>query len=451
MNIIVAGCGGVGRTLVEQLAEEGHSITVVDNDERNLQAIASQYDVMDVLGNATSYVTQAEAGVEKADLLIAVTNQDEINMLACLIAKKSGHCQTIARVRNPQYYSEIEYIQEELALSMAVNPEHTAAFEMSRLIQIPSALEVDTFAKGRVELIEVQIPEDSKAAGLTLSELPHKIGVTALICVVERGSEVYIPGGDFELHAGDNIYVTIPLGELHDFLSHIGIKSKSIKKVLIGGGGNLGFYLAKTLLENHIQVKIIERDQKRCMELTELLPKAMVIHGDLTDKQLLLDEDIATTDAVVACSNRDEENLLLSLYSEKVTNAKIITRINRLSFEEVLTGLPVGTIITPKDITAEYIIRYVRSMQNSFGSNVETLYRMVDNRVEALEFRVSEGARVTQAPLSKLPIKDNTLICAISRHRRIIRPRGGDTIQPGDFVIVVTTNKGLNGVDEILK
>ena len=240
------------------------------------------------------------------------------------------------------------------------------------------------------------------------------------------------------------------ISTLNGFLNKIGIKEKPIKKVLLAGGGTLGYYLGKILTEARVQVKIIEQSEKRCAELSEILPKAMIINGNATDRQLLVEEDIETTDAVVAITNYDEENLLLALYAHKVSNAKVITRINRLSFEDVIGGLPIGSTVTPKDITAEYIIRYVRSMQNSYGSNVETLYRMVDNKVEALEFNVAEDAKVTRATLGELRIKKNTLICCINRNKKIIRPTGRDRIMPGDSVIVVTTNRGLNGIDEIL-
>lgn len=450
MNIIIAGCGGVGSTLAEQLTAEGHEITIIDQESKNIQAVTAQYDVMGVQGNSTSYVTQMEAGIDKADLLIAVTNHDEVNMLTCLIAKKAGNCQTIARVRSPQYFTEIDYIRDELGLSMAVNPEFAAAQEISRLIQIPSAMEVDTFAKGRVNLVKIRIPEGSVLDQLMLADFSSKIGTDALVCIVEREKEVYIPGGDFVLQAGDKIYVTMQIAALNDFLNKIGIKEKPIRKVMIAGGGTLGYYLGKILTEARIQVKIIEQNEKRCARLSELIPKAMIIHGNATDKQLMIEEDIETTDAVVAATNFDEENLLLALYANKVSPAKMITRINRLSFEDVLGDLPIGSAVTPKDITAEYIIRYVRSMQNSYGSNVETLYRMVDNRVEALEFNVDSEAKVTRATLGELKIKKNTLICCIHRNKKIIRPAGHDRIQPGDSVVVVTTNRGLNGIDEIL-
>ena len=451
MNVIIAGCGGVGSTLAEQLAAERHQVTVIDNNAKVLQSVTAQYDVMGVHGNCTSYVTQQEAGIERADLLIAATDHDEVNMLTCLIAKKAGNCQTIARVRSPQYFNEIGYIREELGLSMAVNPEHAAAQEISRLIQIPSALEVDTFAKGRVNLIKVEIPKGSILDNMMLADFSRKVGEDALVCIVERDKEVHIPGGNFVMQAGDKIYVTMQISAMNGFLNKVGVKAKPIKRVMIAGGGNLGYYLGRILTEARIQVKIIEKNEQRCIELSDLLPKAMIINGNATDRQLMTEEDIETTDGVIAVTNQDEENLLLALYASKVSGAKVITRINRLSFRDIIGDLPIGSTVTPKDITAEYIIRYVRSMQNSYGSNVETLYRMVDNQVEALEFTVGADAKVTKAAISELKIRKNMLICCIYRNKKIIRPTGRDRIQEGDGVIVVTTHPGLNGIDEILQ
>lgn len=450
MKIVIAGCGGVGGTIAEQLVQEGHAVTVIERDNKVLQNVTSRIDAMGIQGNCTSIAVQDEAGVKNADLLIAVTNHDEVNMLTCLIARKIGRCQTIARVRSPQYFNEIGYIRDELGLSMAVNPEYAAAQEMARLIQIPSALEVDSFAKGHVNMIKVEIPEGSILDQMKIMDFRSKVGDDALVCIVEHDQEVYIPNGSSVLHAGDKISVTMPIYAMNAFLTKIGIKAKSMKRVMIAGGGKLGYYLAHILLDARIQVKIVERSEERCVELSDLLPKAMIIHGEATDKQLLLEEDVESMDSVVAATDQDEENLLMALYAHKVTDAKVITRINRLSIGEVIGDLSVGSVVTPMNITAGYIIRYVRSMQNSYGSNVETLYRLAENKVEALEFIVGENAKVTKATLADLNIRKDVLVCCISRHKKVIRPGGQDQIQAGDSVIVVTTRPGLNGIDEIL-
>ena len=450
MNILIAGCGQVGKALAHQLNEEGHEVTVMDTDYQAVEAATAASDVIGYQGDCTSFSAQIEAGVEDMDLLIAATNQDEKNMLACLIARKAGHCQTIARVRDPQYLEEIYFLKEELGLSMSINPEQVAASDLVRLIQIPSALEVDTFAKGKVSLIRLVIPEGSVLDGLELKDFSSKVGTAALICVVERGNNVTIPGGNFRLAAGDSISVTLSLADLNGLLQKIGIRAKKIRNVLIAGGGTISYYLAKRLLELRISVKIIEKDLKRCEELADLLPKAMVIHGDATDKTLLVEESIEDMDAVCALMGQDEANILLSLYVDKISDAKRMIKIHRNSYEDMTTELPVGTIISTKKITAEYITRFVRSMQNSFGSNVEALYGLMDGRVEALEFNVGEDARVTWGALKDLKIRKNTLICCINRQGTIIRPGGNDRIESGDSVVVVTTEKGLNSIDDIL-
>ncbi len=453
MNILIAGCGQVGKSLAQQLNEEGHEVTVMDVDERAVKSVTNASDVIGYRGDCTSLAAQIEAGIKDMNLLIAATNQDEKNMLACLIARKAAKINTIARVRDPQYLEEMNFLKDELGLSMAINPEQVAASDLARLIQIPSALEVDTFAKGKVSLIRLVIPKGSVLDGLQLKDFASKVGTAALICVVERGNEVVIPGGNFRLAAGDSISVTLSLENLTAFLTKVGITARRIRNVLIAGGGTIAYYLAKRLLEMKISVKIIEIDKKRCDELASALPKAMVIHGDATDKTLLMEESIEDMDAVCALMEHDEANILLSLFVDKVCDAKRMIKIHRNSFEEMVAELPVGTIISTKKITAEYITRFVRSKQNSVGSgsDVEALYRLMDGRVEAMEFNVGEDAKVTWGTLKDLKIRKNTLICCINRNGRIIRPGGNDKIEEKDSVVVVTTQRGLHSIDDILE
>ncbi|SEG24837.1 trk system potassium uptake protein TrkA [Eubacterium ruminantium] len=450
MNIIIAGCGKVGHTLAEQLSNEGHQITVMDTNAEAVQTVSADCDVIGYIGDCTSFRAQYDAGIKETDLLIAATDMDEKNMLACLIARKTGHCQTIARVRSPQYSEEISFLKEELGLSMSVNPESAAAHEMVRLIQIPSALEVDTFAKGRVNLIRLVIPEGSVLDGLRLRDYYPNVKESALICVVERGKDIVIPDGNFVMQAGDKISVTLPLPSVNAFLNKVGIKAKKIRDVMIAGGGTISYYLADILIRSGLNVKIIEKEEERCRELSELLPKAMIINGDATDRSLLFEESVADMDAVCALMHSDEANILLSLFVSKKTDAKVMTRVHRKSYEDMVFEMPVGNIISTKKITAEYITRYIRSMQNTVGSAVETLYRMMDGRVEGLEFNVGSNSRLTGQTLKNLSIIPNTLICCIYRNRRVIIPGGNDTIEVGDSVIVVTTRKGLNDIDDIL-
>ena len=449
MRIIIAGCGKVGHALAEQLSDEGHEITIIDSREDKINQALSVLDVQAIQGNATTFRTLTEAGIKESDLLIAVTGQDEINLLCCLISKKFSNCQTIARVRNPEYNSEIKYLSKELGLSMAVNPEYACAQNIAQLIEVPSALDIFSFSKSRINLIKLPVPDNSVLHSMTVYEFSNKINENTLICAVERNHEVIIPDGNTVLHRGDNMYVIVPPKDIHTLLSKIGIKAKPIKSVMIIGGGTISYYLAKHLENTRVQVKIVEQDIGRCEELSSFLPKTMIIQGDATNRELLLEEGIDETDAFVSLTNMDEENLVLSLFAQKVSNAKVITKVDKVDFEEVIDDLQIGTIACPKNITSKTILKYVRALQNSFGSNVETLYRMLDNRIEALEFSIKQESKVTGTPLMDLKLKKNLLVCAIVRNGKIITPSGKDTMEVGDNVIIVTTNKGLTDIKDI--
>lgn len=450
MKIIIVGCGKVGYTLAEQLNDEGHDITVVDTNSEKIEQAISTLDVQGVEGNGTTFNTLAEAGIKIADLLIAVTAKDEVNLLCCLMAKKTGNCNTIARVRNPEYVDEMNYLREGLGLSMVINPELTCARGISSLIEVPSALDFTTFGKGRANLIKLPIPEGSIVNEMTVMDFSNKVHSKTLICAIEREHEVIIPDGNTVLQENDKMYVVIPPSELHSLLSKVGIKAKPIKNVMIIGGSRIAYYLAKRLEDARIRVKIIERDFRHCEKMSELLPHTLIIHGDATDRQVLLEEGIDDVDAFVSLTNMDEENLVLSLFANKVSDAKIFTKVDKVAFEEVIGELPVGTIACPKNITAKSIIQYVRGLQNSFGSNIETLYRVLDDKVELIEFKVNQESKVTGTPLMELNIKKSLLVCAIFRKGKIITPSGKDIIEPGDSVLVVTTLKGLADVTDIL-
>ncbi len=451
MKIIIVGCGKVGVTLIEQLSNEGHDITVIDKDGGKLRTLTDNLDVMGVEGNGAIYQVQMEAGIQDTDLLIATTNSDELNMLCCLIAKKAGNCHTIARIRNPEYSEEIRFIREELNLSMAINPELAAATEISRLLKFPSAIKIDAFAKGRVELMKFRITEGSVLHNMQILEVPSRLGCNVLICAVERGNDVIIPDGNFRMQAGDKISFIAPMAEANNFFHKVGIGSTTIKSAMFVGGGKLTYYLAKMLEQTKIKIKIIEQNLDRCNELSELLPKAMIIHGDGSDQQLLMEEGIAQTDAFCSLTGFDEENIMLSLFAGSVSKAKLVTKINRIAFEDVIQQLNLGSIIYPKMITAEGIVRYVRAMQNCIGSYLDPLYQIVANKAEALEFRVGKDSPVTGSSLEQLTLKSNLLVACINRNGRIITPRGKDTIEPGDTVIVVTTHSGLKDLKDILK
>ncbi|MDE6663633.1 MAG: Trk system potassium transporter TrkA [Lachnospiraceae bacterium] len=451
MQIIVVGCGNVGSTLTEQLSSEGHNITVIDVDNRKLQNLVNSNDVMGVIGNGVSFAVQKEAGVEHAHLLIAVTGSDEVNLLCCLIARKTGGCHTIARVRNPIYSMEIGYIKEELGLSMIVNPEFTAAQEMARLLKFPSAITIDTFTKGRVEVVKYRVGADSVLCDQSLQQINSRLKADVLICTVERDENVYIPGGNFIIRERDEISIVGTTQKTLAFFKKLGAAVTRARNAMIIGGGETSYYLARQLLAMGLQIKIIEIDKERCEELSELLPDAIIIHGDGTDRNLLMQEGLMQTEAFVSLTNVDEENIMLSLFAKSLTKAKLITNVHRISYDEIIDSLDIGSIIYPKYLTAENIIKYVRAMDNSLGSNIETLYRLNDNRAEALEFYIKEGSPVVGIPLQDLPIKPNILICAINHRGTITIPGGQSIIQVGDTVIVVTTNTGLNAIGDILK
>ena len=451
MQIIIVGCGNVGRTLAEQLSKEGHNITVVDERQEKVEYISNTYDIMGIIGNGASFETQMEAGVNEADLLIAVTGSDELNLLCCLIAKKAGNCHTIARVTNPVYSREINFIKEELGLSMIINSKFATAMEMARILKFPSALKIDTFTKGRVELIKFRIEENSVLCDLKLKDIKGKLKCDVLICVVERGEDVMIPDGNFELKAGDEITIAGTPPKNIAFFKKMKMATTRAKTVIIVGGGETSYYLATQLIDMGIQVKIIEKNLDRCEELSELLPAAMIIHGDGTDKELLLEEGLTTTEAFVTMTDFDEENIMLALFAKSLSKAKLITNVHRVSYDEIIDELEIGSVIYPKYITAESIIRYVRAMHKSIGSNIETLYQMNDNRVQALEFLIKSDCPLVGIPLQDISLKPNVLICSIIHKGTITTAVGQSVIQAGDTVVLVTTTKGFHDIRDILQ
>lgn len=451
MKIIIVGCGNVGSAIAEQLSYEGHNITVVDINEKLVNGVSDAYDVLGVVGNGASLNIQREAGVDNADLLIAVTGADELNLLCCLIARKAGGCHTIARVSNPVYSREIGFIKEELGLSMIINPQMAAAQEIGRLLKFPSALKVDSFAKSRVELVIYKVPEDSALCGVKLRDLTAKVKCNVLIPIVERGEEVMIPDGEFELAAGDEITIVSPAENTIDFFKKMGDPTSVTRDIMMIGGGTTTIYLARQLLNMGVKVKIVEQDPARCEELTEMLPKALVICGDATDKELLIEEGLKTVGAFASMTNFDEENIMLTLFAKSLSKAKLFTKVHRISYDEIIESLGVGSVIYPKYITAEEIIKYVRAMKNSIGSNIETLYRLNDNRVEALEFQIREDSPVVGIPLKELNLKKNMIIGCITHKGKVEMPTGNSVIKVNDMVILITTTTGLHDIRDALR
>lgn len=451
MNIIIAGCGKVGFTLAATLNDEGHDITMIDLNEEILEDTCNSLDVMGVVGNAASHTILMEAGIEEADLLIAVTNYDELNLLSCVMAKKSSHCNTIARVRNPIYSMESEFIKEAMGISLIINPELSTAGEITRLLRFPSATKIDTFAKGRVEIVQYEIEKGSCLDQLSLIDLKKNFSCDYLICAIERDEEVIIPSGQTKLQIGDTISILASPKHIGTLFKKIGAETEHVRDTMIIGGSTIGFYLSKNLVKMGIDVKIIERDRAKCEELSLALPKAVIIHGDATNQDLLLEEGIEHTESFVSLTNLDEENIMLALYAKSVSKAKLVTKVKRSIFDSVVDELDIGSVISPRTIMANHIIQYVRALQNTVGSNVETLYKIIDNKVEALEFQVKKESDLTNVKLIELDLRDNLLIGCINRNGQVIIPSGDDHIEVGDTVIVVTTNRGLNDIKDIMK
>ena len=452
MKIVIVGDGKVGFALTAQLAQEGHDIVVIDNNKKVLQESAEQLDVMVVHGNGAGVKAQKQAGIEDADLLIAATSADEINLLCCIVARKLGSAHTIARVRNPEYVEQIYFLKDELGLSMTINPERAAAREISRLLQFPSFLKRDSFAKGRAEIVEMVIKEGSVLEDKLLSELYQIAKVQVLVCAVKRGGRAYIPDGSFRLMRGDRIFVTAPTHNLARLIKHLGLQTQKIREVILVGGSSIAYYLAMDLFLNGIRVKIIESQAERCLELAELLPKAMIIHGDGANQSVLLAEGIEKTDAVVTLTNLDEENFLVSMYANYLKVPKVITKINRTEFNDIFQDKGIDCVVSPKLLTANDIVRYVRAMQNKTGDSMITLHRIADDMAEAMEFPVTEETRHLGETLIKIRLRPNILIACINRRGKIIIPKGDDTIELNDTVIVVTTaEQRINELNDIFE
>lgn len=451
MRIIVVGMGKVGNTVAEQLALELHDVTVIDKDEDALNEAVQNYDVIGVEGNGAVCRTLREAGAEDCDLLIALTGSDEVNLLCCLLAKNLGAKSTIARVRNPEYNSEISIIQESLGLARSVNPEKEAAAEIQRIFKVPVARNADVLAKGKMELLSFVVNSDCTLCGKALKDSFAKFKVPSLVCAVERRDDIFIPDGNFTVQEGDIVAALVPTPDVTDFFKHIGLRSSNMNNVMIIGGGRIANYLIKSLLRLNINVTVIERNRAVAEELSYLYPKANIIHGDDTNRSLLLEEGLCESDAVCCLTGIDEENIVLALFAKKVApDIKVITKIDRTSFEEVTSTLDIGSVIYPKNTTASLILQHVRAAAGKNKvSDVEKLTRIINNKVEAIEFSVSEQSKVINKTLLDLQLKKNTLIGSISRDGKAFIPHGSDMINAGDTVVVITTQR-LNDIDDIL-
>ena len=453
MNIIIVGCGQVGETLAAELGGEGNDITVVDLSSEKISTLTTKLDVMGVVGNGATHTTLKEAGIEDADLLIAVTDSDELNLLCCMIAKRHGKCRVIARVKNPEYNGETAYLKDELGLAMVINPEYAVAEEIARILRFPAANQIETFAKGRVELLKFKIPDDSMLVGATVKDVITQLKLDVLICTVERDDEAHIVNGDFVFRAKDLISFVASPKSAAEFFKKIGYKGRTLKNALIIGAGDTTYYLCDMLKKSGISLKVVDKDSARCEELSSLHGEVTVICGDETDHELLLEEGIESADSVLAMTESDEGNIFLALSAKSFSNGKIIAKINKPEYDDIIKHLDIDTALYPKSITSDMIVRYVRAMENTLGSNVETMYTFIKGKVEATEFIIGAWAPIADIPLSKLrpKLKENVLVAAILRDGAVIIPHGQDMIKPGDAVVIVSKILGLNDISDILR
>ena len=452
MKIIVAGCGKIGITLIENFVNEGHEVVALDSNPDAITDITNVYDAMGVCGSATDCDTLAEAGVDKADVYVTATDADELNMLSCFLAKRMGASHTIARIRKPEYNDQnVGFMRQQLDLSMSINPEQLAAQELFKVLKLPSAMMVETFSRRNFEMVELRLRPESPMDGLSLSELRKKYAAKFLVCVVQRGEEVYIPDGDFVLRAGDRIGVTATPTEIHRFLRMVGVMQKQAKSVMILGASRMAYYLGKMLLDNGTTVKIIDQDRDRCRQFCDLLPGATMIHGESIQQELLVEEGIGSVDAFVALTGIDEENILMSFYANAQNVPKVVAKVNHNELAAMADNLGLECIISPKKVVVDVLLRYVRALENSLGGQVETLYKLMDGRAEALEFKVQADFEALQIPLKELALKKDILIAGIVRGRKNIIPSGDDVIAAGDRVIILAAGRAVNTLSDILE
>ncbi len=452
MNIIIVGCGKIGASVLASLVAEGHNVTAVDNDPAVIEEITNIYDVIGVCGNCTDPDVLEEAGVEAAQMFAAFTSTDELNMLSCFMAKKMGAAHTIARIRNPEYNDRyLGFMKNHLGISMVINPEKRAARELFNILRLPSAVKVDTFSDKRFEMVELKLKPDSALDGMSLAALRKKYPIPLLICVVRRGDKVYIPDGNFVLKGGDKIALTASPTEVHKFLRASGILQKQARNVMILGAGRISYYLAQMLTAHGNSVKIVERREERCRDFSERLPEVSMVCGDGASQELMLEEGIRHMDAFVSLTGMDEENMLISYFAMTQKVPKVITKINRDEFSAMAESLGLDSTISPRKTVADIIVRYARALENSLDSSVETLYKIMDSKAEALEFIAGNDCAAVNIPLKAIQLKPNILIAGIIRGKKIILPSGDDMIQPGDKVVIIAAGHRINNLSDILK
>lgn len=452
MKIIVIGCGKIGGTIISQLVSEDHDVVAVDSNNYILRSVTDIYDVFGVCGNGADSETLLEAGANTAQLVVSVTGSDELNMLSCFMAKRLGAENTIARIRNPEYNDKsLYFMRKELGLSMSINPEALAAHELFNILKLPSAANVETFSVRNFEMIELRLKSDSVLDGMKIMDMRNKFDAKFLICAVQRGEDAYIPDGNFVLKSGDKIGITASPEEIVKLFKSLDLMQKQAKNIMILGGSRTGYYLAKMLGNVGVKVTLIERDRKICKELSELLPKATIIHGDGASRDLLIEEGLSTIDAFVALTGMDEENILLASYAQSQNVSKVIAKVNRDELIPLAEHWGLDCVISPKRQITNIIVKYARALENSAESSVETLYKLMDDKVEALEFIVKPDFPKLNVTFKELKTKANTLVAGIVRDRKLIIPSGDDVLLAGDKVVVLAANQRINNLSDILK
>ncbi|MBK0348589.1 Trk system potassium transporter TrkA [Aerococcaceae bacterium zg-ZJ1578] len=449
MKIVIVGGGKVGEKLCAELSHEHNDILLIEKDEEKLDQLMNKFDITGIVGNGASIEIQQEIGVDTADVFIAVTEMDEINLISSVLAKNLGATYTVARVRNPEYSNHQSVLKESLGLSLIINPELSAARDIVRVLKYPSALSAESFAADRVNLVEVEINEDSKLVGVDLREFRQKFG-SILVCMSIRNNEAIIPSGNYQIQANDRIFITGEATDMMHFFKVIGNNEKSIRSTLIIGGGRIAYYVLKALKQSKIKATVIELDRERAQYLSEEFPNATIIHADGSDHEILEEYGLEDFDSFMSLTGVDEENLVMSVFAKHNGVKKVITKMSRVEILKILTSVPLRTIITPKQIVANEIIQFVRARANIQGSNVEALYRLADNQVEVLQFRVTRNSKVCNIPLFQLKIKPNVLIAYIMRGQELIFPNGNDQLLPHDRVLVVTTARMFEDLEDIL-
>lgn len=451
MNIVIIGAGKLGALLTKHLAQEKHDVIVIDKNPVVVDELVNEYDVKGYYGNGANYDTQVEAGVSQADLVISVATLDEFNIFACMVAKRLGAKNTIARVRNPEYSKQISLMNQDLGVSMALNPELETANEISRMLRFPSALKVETFANGKVDLVEIKIDKNAPLVGCSLMSIHNKTKINILVCAVKRGDEVIIPNGEFVINASDNIYVAAEPKEIIKFFKYLNIMKERSKRIVIVGGSRISYYLTKQLSDLGLYVKIIDSNKSVCLEMSEKFPHLTIINGDATNQKLMQEEGLKTMDALISLTGMDETNIIISSYAKTCNVDKIITKVNNSNYNLIIEQIGLNSVVSPKEISSNNIVRFVRGLESSQGSEFITLHRFVDNKVEALEFFIQTDTDYTNIPIKDLKFKDNILLACIIRDNKVIIPQGKDSINKYDNIIIFTTNPYIKDVKDIIR